>query len=299
MSVVLMSSPSLFFFLVFTLFFSTRTVNGHGYVHSVIANGQTYPGWNPFSDPYTTTPPKIVRKVLNDGFVAAGDPDLACHHGGKQGTGAVAEAAAGSQVTFQWSYWPSDHQGPVSTYMASCNGDCTTFSTDGAKWFKLDAAGYFDSDRQWAADKLRANNNSWVSTIPAGLAPGQYVTTKNHHRPQFYPSCSQLKVTGTGNGQPSQQDVVSIPELYNGVKFPNIYTDFGSFTIPGPPPITLTGGGSQPPRAATELLSTGSQKITNTPSASGTPVSTTKLPNHCLLASRRMVRRRSLLKRHS
>jgi len=28
------------------------SVLGHGYVHNVVVGGQSYPGWNPFSDPY-------------------------------------------------------------------------------------------------------------------------------------------------------------------------------------------------------------------------------------------------------
>lgn len=54
----------------------------------------------------------------------------------------------------------ADHQGPVSTYMTSCDGDCTTFSAAGARWFKLDAAGYYGADRQWAADKLRESGST-------------------------------------------------------------------------------------------------------------------------------------------
>jgi hypothetical protein len=50
-----------------------------------------------------------------------------------------------------------DHQGPVSTYMASCDGDCTSFSASNAKWFKLDAGGYDPDTKQWAADLLRAS----------------------------------------------------------------------------------------------------------------------------------------------
>lgn len=50
-----------------------------------------------------------------------------------------------------------DHQGPVSTYMTSCNGDCTTFSTVGTKWFKIDASGY--ENGQWAATKLIASRS--------------------------------------------------------------------------------------------------------------------------------------------
>lgn len=56
-----------------------------------------------------------------------------------------------------------DHLGPVSTYMTSCNGDCTKFSNpSGAKWFKIDAAGYDSSEKQWASDKLIAGELTFV-----------------------------------------------------------------------------------------------------------------------------------------
>ncbi|KAF8973153.1 glycoside hydrolase, partial [Flammula alnicola] len=152
-----------------------RLAAGHGFVHNVVIGGLSYPGWNPFVDPYTDTPPRVVRKVLNDGYISIPDPDIACHHGGNNGTTAIASAPSGSQVIFQWAYWPGDHQGPVSTYMTSCNGDCSSFASNDAQWFKLDADGYDTNSRQWAAAKLIANNNSWSSTIPADLAPGQYV----------------------------------------------------------------------------------------------------------------------------
>lgn len=83
-----------------------------------------------------------------------------------------------------------DHLGPVSTYMTSCNGDCTQFDVTGAQWFKVDASGY--DNGVWASAQLISSqsnghihdtlklkhlldNDSWTSTIPADLAPGQYV----------------------------------------------------------------------------------------------------------------------------
>lgn len=264
-----------------------------------------------------------------------------------------------------------DHQGPVSTYMASCNGDCTKFPASSAKWFKLDAGGYDPTSRQWAADKLRASehilhifgpssdqillkdDNSWVSTIPAELAPGQYASfiflityclsdlvnslyamkckypisnrdlvveikilssvALHSITPQFYPSCSyvlvismfvcshpiifsQVKVTGTGTKQPSESDLVSIPGLYSGATWPNIYSDFGTFTIPGPPPVTFGAGGNAPPisptvTSAQATTSTTGTQISNTSTAA--PVTSSQPSTHCLLASRRLIRRLS------
>jgi len=292
---------------LFSVVWASATISevaSHGFVHSVVVNGEEYPGWNPFSDPYTTTSPKVVRKVLNDGFVAGTDPDLPCHHGGNDGTGLVADATAGSQVTFRWSYWPADHQGPVSTYMASCNDDCTSFSASNARWFKLDAVGYEPSTRQWAADKLRANNNSWVSTIPAGIAPGQYlmrneIIALHSITPQFYPSCSQIRVSGSGKGQPSESDLVSIPGLYSNVTWPNIYSDFGTFLIPGPPPVTFGVGGNPPPitltgTSAQPAPTAGPTRAASNISMTMSPVApSSQASGHCLLNSRRLVRRTS------
>ena len=37
-------------------------------------------------------------------LVSIPDPDIACHHGGNNGTTVIANAPAGSQVIFQWAY---------------------------------------------------------------------------------------------------------------------------------------------------------------------------------------------------
>lgn len=42
--------------------------------------------------------------LTNHILVGTSDADLACHHLGDEGTDAVAEAPAGSQIVFQWVY---------------------------------------------------------------------------------------------------------------------------------------------------------------------------------------------------
>ena len=69
--------------------------------------------------------------------------------------------------------------GPVSTYMTSCDGDCTKFDASSAKWFKVDAAGL--ANGKWAATQLIENGNRWFSTIPSELKPGQYVRRTAFH----------------------------------------------------------------------------------------------------------------------
>jgi hypothetical protein len=173
----LLFSTGLVPIFAFYLSFVVTSVTCHGFVHTMSIGGQDYTGYNPFTDPYLSPiPSRVVRKIPSDGPITdVHSGDLTCNAGGETGTSVVAQADPGSNIVFSWSYWPADHQGPVCTYMASCGGDCTTYNTNNSnpQWFKIDAAGY--DNGQWAAAKLISNGASWTSTIPAGLAPGQYI----------------------------------------------------------------------------------------------------------------------------
>ncbi|KAI0318277.1 glycosyl hydrolase family 61-domain-containing protein [Amylostereum chailletii] len=224
-------------------------VHAHGFVHSVaVDDGQSYPGYNPFVDRYADpVPARVVRTIPDDGPVKPSGPDIACNIGGETGTNMTADVDAGSEVTFQWSYWPSDHLGPVSTYMTSCNGDCSAFDASTAFWFKLDAAEGYDNG-QFASAKLMADNFSWTSTVPSALAPGQYlmrheiVALHSTGDPQYYPSCTQVNVHGSGSGVPSDSYLITMDDLYKNVTWPDIWDDFQGLTVPGPPVVQFVGG---------------------------------------------------------
>ncbi|OBZ67998.1 Polysaccharide monooxygenase Cel61a [Grifola frondosa] len=273
--------------LALTLALSSRMVNAHGYVQNVVVGGQDYTGWLPFTDPYANpVPSRIVRKIPDDGpILSVSDSGLACNTGGEQGAKLVADAAAGSKVTFEWTNWPADHLGPVSVYMASCNGDCTNFDVSGAKWFKIDAAGY--TNKVWASTNLIANNNSWTTTIPSQLAPGEYlmrneiVALHDAGAPQYYPSCSQVKVSGSGTQQPPTSDLVSIPGLYDNTVWPDIWSDsFNSFTIPGPPvAFSSSGGSSQAAQSTSSASSPSSSASSQSSSASPSKAASTQAPS--------------------
>ncbi|KAI0645728.1 glycosyl hydrolase family 61-domain-containing protein [Trametes meyenii] len=217
-------------------------VNAHGFVHQFEIDGKSYPAWDPFVDPYADpVPARIERKIPDDGPVTdVTSPDIACNKGGEPGAKAVATVAAGGKITFDWQKWPDDHQGPVTTYMASCNGNCENFATSNAKWFKIDQAGY--SDGKWAATKLIENGFKWTSTIPSELKAGEYlvrheiVALHSVGQPQFYPGCSQVKVTGSGSQVPSGSQLASLPGLYDSTNWPDIWSgqNFASFKVPGP-----------------------------------------------------------------
>ncbi|KAI0063685.1 hypothetical protein BV25DRAFT_405449 [Artomyces pyxidatus] len=300
-------------FIALCLAFLVPVAHGHGFVHFVANSGQNYTGWNPFVDPYAQpVPSRVVRKIPSDGPVAdVSGPDIACNTGGETGTSVLADTPAGSGVTFQWVYWPSDHLGPVSTYMTSCNDDCSSFDASSAKWFKLDADGY--DNGTFASQKLMDNNFQWTSTIPAALAPGQYlmrheiIALHSTGDPQYYPSCTQVNVTGNGSGVPSDQYLVAIPGLYNGVQWPDIYNNFQGLTLPGPPVVELGQGStasadpsSTAPSSTSASRTTASSAsqttaISSVPAASSTPLSSApKSTGQCSLS-----RKRALGRRHS
>ena len=74
--------------------------------------------------------------------------------------------------------------------------------------FKIDQAGLISGtvySGTWASGQMIANNNSWTTTIPASLTPGEYMlrhellSIHTPDQPQFYPNCAQLKLTVRSN----------------------------------------------------------------------------------------------------
>jgi hypothetical protein len=205
-------------------------------------------------------------------------PDIACNQGGENGTSKMFDVTAGSDMTFQWTNWPSDHLGPVTTFMASCNGDCSTFNSPDGKWFKIDEGGY--TNGQWASQKLIANGNKWTSNIPAGLASGQYlvryeIVALHSVQPQYYPGCVQVNVKNGGADTPSSSDLTSLPGMYNGFKWPDIWTDsLNGFVVAGPKVVSFADNGSSGSSPSSSPSSVSSSSVPR-PHSTSTPASPT------------------------
>ncbi|KAF8200708.1 hypothetical protein BJ912DRAFT_921336 [Pholiota molesta] len=90
------------------------------------------------------------------------------------------------QLDLKWSFNGGlafelpDHQGPVSTYMTSCGGSCSTFTANDAMWSKVDGEGHDPSSKQWAAAGLIASclkgylhqlirNEMYLLSVPRNL----------------------------------------------------------------------------------------------------------------------------------
>ncbi|KAG9100516.1 Esterase/lipase/thioesterase [Ceratobasidium sp. UAMH 11750] len=237
------------------------TVRAHGYPQNVTIAGKTYQAFHPFEDPYATPVPQtVVRKVADDGPINFDAAELTCNKNGQQGNGVTASVEAGQDVTWVMNRWPDDHKGPVQVYMANCNGDCDAFDGSGPVWFKVSSQGLVDASKFfWASDKLIQAGNSWTQTIPSNIKAGNYlmrlelVALHSAGAPQFYPSCTQLSVTGGGNGVPSSNELVSIPGVYtqgDPAIFGNIWNQPQSWPQVGPNVAAFVSGGSSNPAPA-------------------------------------------------
>ncbi|OCL04069.1 lytic polysaccharide monooxygenase [Glonium stellatum] len=163
-------------------------------------------------------------------------PDLRCNVGGASGADTtVVSVAAGGSITFTADV-AVYHQGPVSFYMTKV-ADAT--KADGSTpWFKIKEIGptFSGGSATWDLSK------TYSVTLPSCLAAGDYLVRIEQlaiHNPggtpQFYVSCAQVKLTGGGSSSPSP--TVAIPGHIKATDpgyTANIYSNFHSYTVPGP-----------------------------------------------------------------
>ncbi|KAG9011395.1 hypothetical protein FRB90_007340 [Tulasnella sp. 427] len=121
---------------------------------------------------------------------------------------------------------PIFHPGPINVYMAKAPSGKTaaTFTGTGQVWFKVAQLGAITdggTSIKWPADNLASYN----FTIPAKLVSGDYLvriehialhTASTYGEAQFYISCAQVHVFGTGTSSPTTTSLVSIPGVYTG-----------------------------------------------------------------------------------
>ncbi|KAG8804866.1 hypothetical protein FRC17_005885, partial [Serendipita sp. 399] len=172
-----------------------------------------------------------------------------------------ASVAAGGTVTAKYSQW-THMEGSISVYLFKCSGAFSSCTGSGNGWFKIDEAGLLSGTMYsgtWGAGKV-LQALQWTSTIPASLAPGNYIirheliAVHQSNTPQFYAECAQIVVTGSGTASPSGSYLVSIPGYCklsdSNVRF-DIYSESAktttSWDVPGPP---VWPNGTPPPQSS-------------------------------------------------
>ncbi|PBP28067.1 Cellulose-binding protein [Diplocarpon rosae] len=184
-------------------------------------------------------------------------------------TAKTIDVAAGDKITLQWHHdnnLPTDdiiassHKGPVMAYLAP-----TASEGAGDVWVKVAEDGY--ANGKWGVENLIAAKGKFDVTLPAQLAPGEYLlrgeiialhegdasyATNPGRGAQFYMECVQLKVAGTGTT--TLPAGIAIPGAYSptdpGIVF-NIYGSVTSYPVPGGPVWDGAAGGATYPGTPT------------------------------------------------
>lgn len=188
-------------------------------------------------------------------------PNLVCNDKGGTAVADFVSAAAGDTITYEWYHdnrgddiIAESHKGPIITYIA----EYTDTDGTGGLWTKIAEEGY--DGTKWAVDKLIAAKGKADFTIPSTLAAGKYLIrqeiiglheadaayNKNPDRgAQFYPSCVQFEITGSGSSVPSEDFDFNTGYTYSdpGIVF-DLYNGYTSYDIPGPEVWDGSGSGS-------------------------------------------------------
>ncbi|OAL48485.1 hypothetical protein IQ07DRAFT_543419 [Pyrenochaeta sp. DS3sAY3a] len=201
---------------------------------------------------YKTTTPN------NNPLEDLSSTDMACNVGGDKGVKGIIDVPAGANLTFDFkaSLWDTSkprlepgHKGPCAVYLKKVD-NAETAKGSGSGWFKIFEDGV-DAQGQWCTTRLTPTGRL-VTKLPEGLAPGDYLAKPEllalHNalegRPQFFTSCMQIRVSGSGTLVP--ESTVSIPgyikKTDKGVTF-NIYSGkTAGYEIPGPRIAKLVAG---------------------------------------------------------
>ena len=175
------------------------------------------------------------------------------------------------------------------------------------------------------------NGNVYSTNLPENLAPGEYLVrheiialhlATQKGKAEFYPSCQQIKVGGSGTGVPSQDELLSFPGAYSdddpGIYTPNvrcsceftdppsdmwdfqIYDTSAQYVFPGGPiaKLAASSGGGNDNGTSTSISSSSARKPTSTSNVMSPAVPTgTGNPETGGSSSCSLKNDRSLLKR--
>ncbi|KAL2174404.1 glycoside hydrolase family 61 protein [Thermothelomyces heterothallicus CBS 202.75] len=171
--------------------------------------------------------------------------DIRCYT--SQTAANVVTVPAGSTIHYI-STQQINHPGPTQYYLAKVppGSSAKTFDGSGTVWFKISTTmPTVDSNKQmfWPGQNTYETSNT---TVPANTPDGEYLLrveqialhmASQPNKAQFYLACTQIKITGGGNGTPGP--LVALPGAYKSTD-PGILVDIysmkpESYQPPGPP----------------------------------------------------------------
>ncbi|KAK1964080.1 family 61 glycosyl hydrolase [Colletotrichum sublineola] len=210
--------------------------HAHAIFQKVSVNGKEYGSLAGLRAPNQNNPTQDVSSQ-----------DIIC---GKVATSSqeVITVAPGDRIGAWWQH------GPITAWLAkvpSASGGGVT----GLQWFKVAEDTLDTGSGQWAVDKMIGGGGWSYFDLPRCIAPGDYLlrvellalhSAYSQKGAQFYISCANIRVTGSGTFSPSS--TVSFPGAYQqsdpSIQI-NIYGAGGvpnnggkAYSAPGPRPIT-------------------------------------------------------------
>ncbi|KFA51949.1 hypothetical protein S40293_07046 [Stachybotrys chartarum IBT 40293] len=241
---------------------AASAANAHTIFTHVVAGGTNYGQGNGVRIPSYNGP---IEDVTSNSMACNGAPNPT------RSTPTIIDVRAGDSISAVWRYMlsttgtsPNDimditHKGPTLAYLKKVN-NAATDSGVGGGWFKIQEDGF--SNGVWGTEKVINGQGIHTIRIPECIEPGQYLLRAemialhgagSYPGAQFYMECAQINVIGgTGTATPS---TVSFPGAYSGtdpgVRLSIYYPPVTNYIIPGPRPLTCSGGSNPPPPQST------------------------------------------------
>ncbi|KAH8599644.1 hypothetical protein B0O99DRAFT_590101 [Bisporella sp. PMI_857] len=116
----------------------------------------------------------------------ADNASLACNVPGSPAPSSI-PIVAGESITALYYYWVHTI-GPMVLWMADCGGGCEDFDSSEGRWFKI-------AERGLLSGRL---DSGWWFQRDFSQVGFSLLLLCGANKPQFYPECAQLKVTGDG-----------------------------------------------------------------------------------------------------
>ncbi|PPQ99634.1 hypothetical protein CVT24_005212 [Panaeolus cyanescens] len=193
--------------------------------------------WNTLIAGSTTSTAAVRQPINNSPVTSVTSNDVRCNVSPGAASQTVS-VASGSTIGFKLDN-TLYHAGPAAIYLGKAPSTAASWDGSGANWFKIAEWGANFNPFKFTDEGL----SQLTTTIPSNTPPGEYLVRIEQiglhvaGAPQWYISCAQIKITGSGSGNPSK---VSIPG-YVSASDPgltvNIYNPIPtSYTVPGPRP---------------------------------------------------------------
>ncbi|KAG9034530.1 hypothetical protein FRB95_013097 [Tulasnella sp. JGI-2019a] len=208
-------------------------VSAHGFLRALDVDGKPHhgctPGTGAGSSSAKTT---VIRTIDNTNPLHLSDPKISSHL--SCGRGAATRGAPhhaivkpGSSLAFHWdagdgSAWPHN-SGPMITYIADCGtAGCTKVDSSKLKWWKLNQVGKVSTPgNSWAQGRVHKGKH-YTFKLPKDMPNGHFLLgheiialhqADKRNGAEFYPSCSQITVTG-GSRKKISGKAVTFPGAY-------------------------------------------------------------------------------------